>query len=90
MPEQHRDYASYLLRLWQAEEQGRAIWLSSLESTLTSERKNFASLAALVKFLQDQFGELADRSQESELPQIGGATDATQVESDEGEPRECS
>ena len=90
MPERHRDYASYLLRLWRAEEQGRAIWLASLENTLTSERKNFASLAALVKFLQERFGELADSSRENALSPAGDTVAADQVESDEGEPRECS
>ena len=68
MAERHPNYASYLLRLWKAEEQGQRIWLASLENALTGERKNFASLAALVQFLQDQFGELADSSQASELP----------------------
>ncbi len=85
MAERQQDYASYLLRLWKAEEQGQRIWLASLENALTGERKNFASLTALVQFLQDQFGELADSSQASESPQVGdavsGVVDANQVES---------
>ena len=83
MAERHQDYASYLLRLWKMKEQERTVWLASLESALTSERKNFASLAALVQFLQDQFGELADSSRRSESPQVGGAVG-------EFEPREGS
>ena len=73
MAERQQDYASYLLRLWKMEEQGRAVWLASLENALTGERKNFASLAALAQFLQDQFGEPADSSQGGKLPQVGGA-----------------
>ena len=90
MAERQQDYASYLLRLWKVEEQERTVWLASLENALTGERKNFASLAALVKFLQERFGDLANSSQGNELPQIGSATNASQIESDEGEPRECS
>ena len=85
MAERRQDYASYLLRLWKAEEQRRPVWLASLENALTGERKNFANLAALVQFLQDQFGELADSSQGGKSPQVVGAVsggvDANQVES---------
>jgi hypothetical protein len=83
LPERQQDYASYLLRLWKAEGQGQCVWLASLESALTGERKNFASLAALVQFLQDQFGGRADSSQASESPQAGDAVG-------EFEPREGS
>jgi len=68
LAERHPNYASYLLRMWKAEEQGRPAWLASLENALTGERRNFASLAALVQFLQDQFGGPAGSSQKNELP----------------------
>ena len=44
-------YASYLLRVWQAEEDGQLVWRASLESTARRERLNFASLQALTAFL---------------------------------------
>jgi hypothetical protein len=50
------DYASYLLRLWRAEEDERLVWRASLESTVDGQRLNFASLEALVVFLGAQFG----------------------------------
>jgi hypothetical protein len=44
-------YASYLLRVWQAEENGELVWRASLESTANRGRLNFASLEALTAFL---------------------------------------
>jgi hypothetical protein len=69
----HRDlkikngYFSYLLRVYQLEKSEKtassseSIWRVSLESTLTRNRVNFASLEEMLIFLQDQF-ELGDES----------------------------
>ena len=46
---EHRDYRSYLLRLWRAAP-GRP-WRASLQSTATSETRAFATVEALVVFL---------------------------------------
>lgn len=43
------DHASFLLRLWRAKS---SEWFASLEDTATGERKGFASLDLLMKFLQ--------------------------------------
>ena len=51
-----RVYISYLLRLWRSENSGNIVWLASLESPLTSERRGFANLEALFDFLRAQTG----------------------------------
>jgi hypothetical protein len=61
------DYLSYLLRLWRVNsdrESPRAVeklvWRASLESSLTGERRGFASLEDLFDFLQGQTGIVSD------------------------------
>ncbi len=44
-------YRSYLLRLWQVEQNGNFTWRCSLEEARTGQRRNFASLQALLDFL---------------------------------------
>ena len=46
-------YYSYLLRLWQEDEQCLT-WRMSLEKVHTGERRGFASLGDLFDFLQQQ------------------------------------
>jgi hypothetical protein len=48
-------YTSYLLRLWQAEDEGRIVWRASLESTADNRRLNFPDLKALTDFLKSSF-----------------------------------
>jgi hypothetical protein len=52
--EKKRRYASYLLRLWSIEDEGRLVWRASLESPHTGERWGFASLDALFTFLRQE------------------------------------
>ena len=47
-----RRYVSYLLRLWQTEQEGALVWRASLESSSTGERQGFAYLADLYAFLE--------------------------------------
>lgn len=50
-----RRYLAFLLRLWQVRgEDGGPAWRASLEDANTGERLGFASLGALVTFLEDQ------------------------------------
>lgn len=56
MPDEESDYASYLLRLWRAEEGGRRVWRASLERVQGGEQRSFAGLEALIAFLQARFG----------------------------------
>jgi hypothetical protein len=51
-------YRSYLLRLWQVEQNGNFTWRCSLEEARTGQRQNFASLDALLGYL------LAETSQQ--------------------------
>jgi hypothetical protein len=51
--ESHR-YLAYMLRLWQVGKGQDLIWCASLESPHTGERRGFASLEALFKFLEEQ------------------------------------
>jgi len=44
-------YRSFLLRLWQVEQDGCFTWRCSLEETRTGQRRNFASLQALLDYL---------------------------------------
>ncbi len=47
-------YLSYLLRLWQVEQDGENVWLASLQDPRTGERYGFARLELLFEFIQDQ------------------------------------
>ena len=49
---ERRRYASYLLRLWQTQQEGALIWRASLESSTTGERQGFAGMADLYAFLE--------------------------------------
>jgi hypothetical protein len=61
-PGEHRDYVSYLLRMWQDssdEEPSRskeAVWRATLQSPSTGERVGFANLDDLFDFLKGQAG----------------------------------
>ena len=56
MQTERRRHVSFLLRLWQAESAGRAVWRASLQSPNTCERRGFASLADLLSFLEEEYG----------------------------------
>lgn len=49
-------YRSYLLRFWEerGEQSERTVWRLSLEDPLTDQRHGFASLEALVAWLQSE------------------------------------
>ena len=55
MSNTNEGYASFLLRLWRAQEHGRPIWRASLESTQTGQCQNFTNLECLIAFLKNQF-----------------------------------
>ena len=64
MNEQQSDYLSYLLRLWQVGEEGRAdgvaekrVWRASLEHPTPTQRRGFACLDDLFDFLRQQIGQ---------------------------------
>lgn len=57
MKEMQEGYLAYMLRLWQVCRDGRLVWLGSLESPHTGERRAFADLAQLFDFLQEQVQE---------------------------------
>jgi hypothetical protein len=49
-PESH--YQAYILRVWQVERDQQPVVVASLEDSRTSQRKAFASLPALLEFLE--------------------------------------
>ena len=49
-----RRYVSYLLRLWQTQQEGALIWRASLEQASTGERRGFTSLADLFAVLEQE------------------------------------
>lgn len=53
-----RRYLAYMLRLWRVGGGGGAVWRASLESPPDSERHVFASLHALLSFLEAETGAL--------------------------------
>ena len=55
-PEERPHHVSYLLRLWQVEDDGRVTWRASLQSADTGERMGFATLVALLSFLEQKCG----------------------------------
>ena len=55
MSNAHRDYRSYLLRLWRIGDTPPT-WRASLESPHTGEVLGFASVTALLAFLEEQTG----------------------------------
>lgn len=57
MANENRRYHSYLLRLWQVEQNGRLTWRASLEDAQTGKRLGFASPAALYAFLDELWTE---------------------------------
>ncbi|MCB9420976.1 MAG: hypothetical protein H6667_14335 [Ardenticatenaceae bacterium] len=59
MNETQRGYISYLLRLWQAEDNGELVWWASLESSQTGQRWVFANLDEALVFLRVQTSELS-------------------------------
>jgi hypothetical protein len=57
-------YLSYLLRLWQDNDDDQPIWRASLQSSLTEERQGFAGLDELFAFLRQQVDTDGDRDSE--------------------------
>lgn len=48
---------AYLLRLWRVRVEGKQVWRASLETPGTGERRGFAGLKALLRFLEAETGE---------------------------------
>jgi hypothetical protein len=59
MSREQKHYRSFLLRLWQAGNDGEPVWRASLESPLTGERLGFADLGELFACLEAQIKETA-------------------------------
>jgi len=56
-----RRYIAQLLRLWQAEANGRLGWRASLQDVATGQRRHFGSLEALVAYLRELTGESGEQ-----------------------------
>jgi len=69
MNEPHRGYFSYLMRLWQAQDNGEWVWRASLECSQSGQRRFFANLDDLLMFVSAKTSELsADLEGHEELP----------------------
>ena len=53
---ERRRHVSYLPRLYQAERDGTIVWRASLQNPDGSERQDFAALADLLNFLEEEYG----------------------------------
>jgi hypothetical protein len=51
-------YLSFLLRLWQVKQNGSLVWMASLESPLTGERRSFPNLESFFIYLQEKMNQL--------------------------------
>ena len=57
MSEHERRYISYLLRLWQTEDDKGLVWRASLECPHSGERRGFSSLVDLYAYLEREMME---------------------------------
>lgn len=48
---ERKGYRSFMLRIWQIEEDGKRAWRFSLERSMSGERVGFANLGELLTFL---------------------------------------
>ncbi|MBN1137011.1 MAG: hypothetical protein JXM73_10515 [Anaerolineae bacterium] len=59
-------YKSYIVRVWQVERNGQMATVAALEDCQTNQRRAFASLAALQKFLETEWRPLPVSSLQQE------------------------
>ncbi len=55
-------YLSYLLRLWQVNQDGESVWHASLQDSRTGEKYGFARLELLFGFIQKQVSNTCEDS----------------------------
>jgi hypothetical protein len=58
-------YSSYLLRLWQVDSQESSLWRCSLENAQTGDCQSFASLTAMLEFLETTIKKLESQSEDT-------------------------
>ncbi len=51
-------YLSFLLRLWQVQQNDSLVWRASLESPLTGEKRYFPNLESFLIYLQEKINQL--------------------------------
>jgi hypothetical protein len=77
-PDGHRDYLSYLMRLWRVREDGtlcaEAEWRASLESAQTGARESFGGPMELFAFLREQMGLAAEGGNDESDTEEEGVT----------------
>lgn len=61
--EKKQRYLSYLLRLWETEDETQCVWRASLEIPATSERHSFALLTDLFAYLEAETAPEKEKSQ---------------------------
>jgi hypothetical protein len=73
-----KPYLAYLLRLWRVRQGGASEWMASLESTSTGERQGFASLEAMVAYLNQAMAQAGDPQVHQEEPGKEAASNDSQ------------
>lgn len=74
MPDERRQHLTFLMRLWQAQSDGRLVWRMSLEDAHTGIRCGFADLASLVAYLDAQLTD-TEESCNDDAPLTQGGTE---------------
>jgi hypothetical protein len=72
----HREYRSYLLRLYQARSAGGVVWRASLEDPHTGKRLGFSSIGRLYEFLLDQTDEARREDRAEDAPLLALSDDS--------------
>jgi hypothetical protein len=63
-------YSSYLLRLWQDNDDDRPTWRASLQSSLAGDRQVFATLDHLFAFLSRRVGPADETDDEGQAGSV--------------------
>lgn len=83
MVTERQRYLAYMLRLWQVDED-KMVWRASLENAHTGARQGFASLDALLEFLEDETGQNLSAAGESCLGSGEGREQESEPQSGDG------
>ncbi len=73
MSHKHRQYVSYLLRVWRADGDEAAVWRASLQDPHTGQRIGFADLQRLFAFLVEQTGDAPRDAHSAPVEERGDA-----------------
>ena len=79
MPGRQTRYVSYLLRLWQDNNDQKPVWRASLQSSLNGERQVFATLDHLFAFLSRGLDPAGETDGDGQPTEAGGVLPRSQT-----------